>query len=98
MPKASSGFTTERASRYLQQMSKHFAHKVAVEYTETDAVAAMPGGATARRIANGDQLCFVVEAPDAEALRRGKDIVESHIVRFAFREELKALVWSESED
>lgn len=49
-------------------------------------------------IANGDQLCFVVEAPDAEALRRGKDIVESHIVRFAFREELKALVWSESED
>ncbi len=39
MLKATSGFTTDRASQYLQQMSKHFAHKTTVEYTETDSVA-----------------------------------------------------------
>ncbi|WDZ76178.1 DUF2218 domain-containing protein [Ensifer adhaerens] len=79
-------------------MSKHFAHKITVGYTETDSVAAMPGGATARMAACGDRLCFMVEAPDAEALQRAKDIIESHIVRFAFREKLKALDWSENED
>lgn len=39
MLKATSGITTARASQYLQQLSKHFAHKTTVEYTETDSVA-----------------------------------------------------------
>ncbi|HEV7309035.1 DUF2218 domain-containing protein [Ensifer sp.] len=91
MGKAESGFTTERASRYLQQMSKHFAHKVTVEYSETDSVIVFSGGITARMAARGDRLSFVVEAADAEGLEEGKGIVESHIIRFAFREELQSL-------
>ncbi|OCP05503.1 MULTISPECIES: DUF2218 domain-containing protein [unclassified Ensifer] len=98
MLKAVSGFTTDRASRYLQQMSKHFAHKTAVEYNETDSVVTLPGGVTGRMAARGDQLSFIVEAADAEGLARGRDIIESHIIRFAFREQLKVLDWAESEN
>jgi uncharacterized protein len=97
MLRTTSGFNSERASRYLQQMSKHFAHKVTVEYNETDSVAAMPGGATARMAARGDRLIFTAEAADEATLARCKDIIESHIVRFAFREKLTVLEWSEAE-
>ncbi len=97
MLKATSGFTTERASQYLQQMSKHFAHKTAVEYTETDSVASI-GASTARMTARGHQLSFVAESPDAEALAECKDVIERHIIRFAFREELTALDWTEPTD
>ncbi|NRP23026.1 hypothetical protein LPJGGPFB_06288 [Ensifer adhaerens] len=95
MLKATSGFATERASQYLQQMSKHFAHKTSVEYTEVDSVAAI-GVSTARMTARGHQLSFVAESPDAEALAECKDVIERHIIRFAFREELKALDWTET--
>lgn len=95
MLKATSSFTTERASQYLQQLSKHFAHKTTVEYTETDSVAVI-GASTARMTARGDQLSFVAESPDAEALAECKDVIERHLIRFAFREELKALDWTET--
>jgi hypothetical protein len=79
-------------------MSKHFAHKTVVDYTETDAVVTFPGGSVARMAARGDELAFAVEAPDAEGLTRGKGIIESHIIRFAFREELKSLAWQDGVD
>ncbi len=40
--------------------------------------------------ARGHQLSFVAESPDAEALAECKDVIERHIIRFAFREELTA--------
>lgn len=46
--------------------------------------------------ARGEPLSFTIEAPDPEALARAKDIIESHIVRFAFREELTGLEWMEN--
>ena len=92
MLKATSQFETERASRYLVQMSKHFAHKIEVTWDETDAHAALPTGAATMHAGDG-RLRFEVEAATPAELERAKLIIEQHIVRFAFREKLERLDW-----
>ena len=92
MSKAISTFETERASRYLQAMCKHFAHKVPVEYDTEHGSADMPFGSL-RMQANGNTLLFEIEAADEATLERMKYVVEAHIVRFAFREKLEKLDW-----
>ena len=37
-------FQTPQASKYLQQLCRHFAHKVAVEYDASQGRAALPPG------------------------------------------------------
>lgn len=93
MPKATSTFETERASRYLQAMCKHFAHKVPVTYDAARGTADMPFGLLSMHAAE-DTLRFEIEAADDHALERMKYVVEAHIVRFAFREKLEKLDWS----
>lgn len=93
MPKAISTLETDRASRYLQAMCKHFAHKVPVSYDAAQGMADMPFGLLRMR-ASGDELRFEIEAADDPALARMKYVVEAHIVRFAFREKLQKLDWS----
>jgi hypothetical protein len=41
-------------------------------------------------------LYFEIEAADDELLARLKYVIDAHIVRFAFRENLKQLEWNES--
>lgn len=93
MPKATSSFETDRASRYLQAMCKHFAHKVPVRYDAETGTADMPFGLLNMQ-AVGTTLHFDIEASDDSALDRMKYVVEAHIVRFAFREKLRKLDWS----
>jgi uncharacterized protein len=93
MPTARSAFETERASRYIAQMCKHFAHKIETGHDETSGRAALPTGPALMEARDG-ALHFTVEAEDAAALERAKTIIESHIVRFAFREKLERLDWS----
>lgn len=92
MLKATSCFETERASRYLQAMCKHFAHKVPVSYDTANGRADMPFGLLNMRVA-GDTLHLEVEALDDQLLDRMKHVVEAHLVRFAFREKLQKLDW-----
>lgn len=92
MPKATSIFETERASRYLQAMCRHFAHKVPVNYDASAGTADMPFGSLKMQAA-GNTLRFDVEAADPQSLDRLKYVVEAHIVRFAFREKLEKLSW-----
>lgn len=92
MPKATSTFETERASRYLQAMCRHFAHKVPVSYDTATGTAEMPYGLLNMHAA-GNTLRFEIEADDDRLLDRLKYVVESHIVRFAFREKLQTLDW-----
>lgn len=92
MPKATSTFETERASRYLQAMCKHFGHKVPVNYDAAVGTADMPFGMVNMQAA-GSTLRFEIEAADDQSLDRLKYVVEAHIVRFAFREKLEKLDW-----
>ncbi|AVO39412.1 DUF2218 domain-containing protein [Pukyongiella litopenaei] len=83
---------TAHARKYLQQMCKHFAHKIEVAYSETDASCAFPFG-KAQMFADDAALRFEVAAEDAENLDRARQVIESHILRFAFREKIEALDW-----
>jgi uncharacterized protein len=92
MPKATAQLDTDRASRYLQAMCKHFAHKVEVDYDSERGHAALPDGSLTMN-ASPSELRFEVEAEDLQKLLRTRYIVDAHIVRFAFREKLMGLSW-----
>ncbi|MCJ8027334.1 DUF2218 domain-containing protein [Shinella yambaruensis] len=83
---------TEFAAKYLVQMCKHFAHKVDVEYTDTHGECRFDGG-IATFDANAEGLRLVVKAQTEEAVAWAQAAIESHLVRFAFRENLEGLVW-----
>jgi len=93
MLKAISNFETARASRYLQALCKHFAHKVPVSYDTATGRAEMPFGLLSMH-ASANTLHLEVEATDGTSLDRMKHVVEAHLVRFAFRERLEELDWS----
>jgi hypothetical protein len=45
--------------------------------------------------ADGGALRIDIAAEDAAGLAQTKDVIESHLLRFAFRENLPALAWTE---
>ena len=79
---------TASASRYLQQLCKHFAHKRPVQFDKLTGVIALSAG-DCRLAAQDDALVLDLTAPDAESLSRLQETVERHLVRFAFREEMR---------
>jgi hypothetical protein len=83
---------TDNASRYLMQLCKHFAHKVPVTYDEHTGLCAFACG-TAELTADMGTLRIRVSSEDADGLAQTKDVIESHLLRFAFRENLSRLDW-----
>jgi hypothetical protein len=79
---------TASASRYLQQLCKHFAHKRPVEFDKLSGVIALSAG-DCRLNARDGVLALDLAAADAESLARLQETVERHLVRFAFREEMR---------
>lgn len=94
MHTAHTSFQTENASRYLQQLCKHFGHKVDVEF-DTSAGHVDFGIGQAELFAHPDRLEFVAQSPDAEGLQKTKSVLEDHIIRFAYREKPSSLNWSD---
>jgi uncharacterized protein len=83
---------TEHASTYLQQLCKHFAHKLPVEITPSQGRIPFNAG-TCTLAADDARLTLEVEAASADDLARVQDVVERHLVRFAFRDPPK-VQWS----
>lgn len=84
---------TAHASRYLQQLCKHFAHKIPVEFDQSQGAITFPIGGAALS-ANAEALRISVTTPHAEQIAQLQDVVIRHLERFAFREEL-AVAWSD---
>lgn len=85
MPKSKAIVETEHASRYLQQLCKHWSHKFAVEFTPEKGRIDLGEGRVTDLSADAKTLTVEIEASD---LKRMEQVVEEHIVRFAFRETL----------
>jgi hypothetical protein len=83
---ATSRVATAHASRYLQQLCKHWSHKFPVSFTAQNGRIELPGGVCILD-ADADGLGLRVEAP-AETIERMEDVVADHLKRFAFKEEL----------
>lgn len=84
---------TEHASKYLQQLCKHFSHKIEVEYTPTDGVIKFPP-AFCKLKATGEGLTFYLETDCIENQKVYQDVLETHLVRFAHKETL-SFAWKE---
>jgi uncharacterized protein len=86
---------TEKASRYLQQLCKHWAHNLAVEFDASHGKVTFPGNARGADWpgegvftidASGTALTCRIEATAAGQLEGLKGAVQRHLDRFAFRE------------
>lgn len=93
MPTTFAKVPTAHASRYLQQLCKHWAHKLEVSFTPEHGEVKLPEGALATMDAGVDGLDVHIAAPDAEILDRMKGVVARHLDRFAFREAPLAFDW-----
>ena len=86
MPSSQAHVSTASASRYLQQVCKHWSHKFAVEFTPEKGHIPFSDGRICNLEATPDVLTLRAEAPDVEALERLQRVME-HIKRFSFRED-----------
>jgi hypothetical protein len=93
MSTATSRVPTPHASRYLQQLCKHWSHKFVVDFTAQNGRIELPMG-----------VCILDADPEglglhldttSDHLARMEDVIAEHIRRFAFREELR-FDWVES--
>jgi hypothetical protein len=96
---------TEKASRYLQQLCKHWAHNLAVEFDAEHGKVTFPGDA--RGADWPGEAVFTMDASDGaltcriEATAPGqrdglKTAVQRHLDRFAFREGELVYDWQDA--
>ncbi|RWC93439.1 MAG: DUF2218 domain-containing protein [Mesorhizobium sp.] len=88
MPTSRADVATEHASRYLQQLCKHWAHKFPVEFDPHHGAIDLTSLGRTVMEADARALHIAVAADDATSLERLETVVADHIKRFAFREEL----------
>ena len=95
---------TASASRYLQQVCKHWQHNLAVEFTPEHGTivfprdargADHPGDALVTFDADGDALTARIEATSPAQLEGLKGAVARHVDRFAFREAPLPFEWQD---
>ena len=86
---------TDNASRYLQQLAKHWSHNLSVEFTPADGAILFPRDARGQSFpadaivtlrARESGLEVLIDASAREQLDGLKSAVASHLDRFAFRE------------
>lgn len=76
---------TTHASRYLQQLCKHWSHKYHTEFDASRGFIDMSLG-RAELVAEPDALAVTLNVNDPEQAERMQHVVATHLDRFAFRE------------
>ncbi len=86
---------TTSAGRYLQQLCKHWSHRLTVAFDAEQGSVDFPNGARLELRADSDTLDLLLRAPDAEEARM-RGVVEEHLNRFAFREGPLTFEWRDA--
>ncbi len=86
---------TLSASRYLQQLAKHWSHKMEVDFTPEEGTILFPNGSKLEMRADSETLDIVLTVPGGEDTARMREVVSSHLDRFAFREAPLTFDWRE---
>jgi hypothetical protein len=92
MIRSTGTLTSARASQYLQQLCKHFAHKTEVVFDAHQGQIALRTGPVSLA-ATADQLIATVTAPDLETLPQARHVIDKHLAIFAHREGFETLDW-----
>lgn len=92
MYESSTRFVTDSGGKYLAQLCKHFSHKIDVTWSENTGELRFSCGVAALN-ADENGLEIRVKSPDEEQLSQTQEVVESHLLRFAFRDKPTHLTW-----
>jgi uncharacterized protein len=93
MPTVKATVPTANAAKYLQQLCKHWSHKLEVDLSDRKGLVRFPAGVVAFD-AGEDALLVTIEGEESETVERMKGVVASHLDRFAFREAPLRFDWS----
>jgi uncharacterized protein len=96
MPIVSANVPTVNGSKYMQQLCKHWSHRLEVDLSEQKAIVRFPD-AVATFEPGADALQVTIDAQAKETVESMKGVVASHLDRFAFREAPLKFDWSEPE-
>ncbi|OSQ46247.1 DUF2218 domain-containing protein [Thalassospira alkalitolerans] len=94
MYKTKGSVQTENARKYLQQLCKHFAHKVDVDFTPDKGHVSFPMG-QCTILAQSTLLSFEGQSEQEEGIARMKGVIISHLDKFAWREQIE-YIWDDS--
>ena len=86
---------THSASRYLQQLAKHWSPKMTVKFSAEEGSVEFPNGARLAMRADSDTLDLELSVPEDGDVARMREVVASHLDRFAFREAPLTFDWRE---
>jgi hypothetical protein len=84
---------TAHGSRYLQQLCKHWSHKLEVVFTPEEGTVRFEAAVATMR-AEPEALVVAITADDPAVLERMKTVVATHLDRFAFKEAPLGFDWS----
>jgi hypothetical protein len=93
MTAVSTRVPTRNGAKYLQQLCKHWGHKLDVQLSGDRGVVRFTDG-IATMTADADALVVRIKAGQDEAVERLKGVVASHLDRFAFREAPLPFAWT----
>ena len=102
MPSAAADVPTPHASKYLQQLCKHWQHNLAVTFTPEHGTVTFPrdargadwaADALVTFDAGPDALSVRIDASSDAHLEAMQEVVARHLDRFAFREAPLAFDW-----
>jgi hypothetical protein len=84
---------TEHASRYLQQLCKHWSHRFTVEFNEIAGKVPFSPETSVEFAADASALLMTLHVENPQDIERKQNVVADHLKRFAFREALD-VVWT----
>lgn len=95
MPTLIGTYQTPNAAKYLQQLCKHFAHKIDATHDETTGFAPFIFG-PAKFAADAQTLSVTFDLNNCTDIPSAKHVIDAHLERFAHREDFKTMQWSET--
>jgi len=93
MPIAKASVPTASAAKYMQQLCKHWSHKLEVDLSESRGVVKFPAAVVTLE-PEANALEVTIEGGEGEEVERLKGVVASHLDRFAFREAPLRFDWA----
>ncbi len=90
----------EQPERYIQQLVKHWGHKMATSYDEGDGMGVFPFSEHTNAVMTAvpQGIAITLTTADADENMRMREVIERHIDRFAFREVPLEYDWNEAKE
>lgn len=86
----------EKPERYIQQLVKHWGHKMATSFDAGTGAFPFSEHILAVMTTRDEGIAFTLTTTDKEENERMRGVIERHVDRFAFREAPLAYTWEDN--